>query len=64
MLFSSSSSSFLLFVVVRASNHNDGAVIYIYGPPAMVSSDLRLPTMPASALRETNRETLERLEHD
>mmetsp|Transcript_7150 Transcript_7150/g.10389 ORF Transcript_7150/g.10389 Transcript_7150/m.10389 type:complete len:109 (+) Transcript_7150:121-447(+) len=30
----------------------------------MCLNDLRFPAIPASALRETNRETLERLEHD
>ena len=44
-----------------SSNHNCNAALHIYGPPAMFSNDLRLPAMPASVARETNRETLEHL---
>ena len=38
-------------------------VLYVYGPPEMTARYFGVPAMP-SAVRETNRETLERLEHD
>ena len=47
-----------------SSNHDYNAALHIYGPSAMFPSDLELPAMPASAVRETNRGTLERLAHD
>jgi len=47
-----------------SSDHNYNAALRIYGPPAMFSYDLRLPDFPAGAVRETNGETLERLERD
>ena len=46
------------------SNNNYNAAMQIYGPPVMFSDALRLPALPTYAVRETNRETLERLGHD
>ena len=46
------------------SNHNYNAALQIYGRPAMFSNALQLPALPTYAVRETNRETLERLGHD
>ena len=34
------------------------------GPPGMFASEFVVPSLPANAKRETNRETLERLELD
>ena len=48
----------------RNSCREADIVLYACGPPAMTSRYFGLPAMPASAVRETNRETLERLEHD
>ena len=46
------------------SDHNDNAVVRLYGPQAMFTQDLLLPSAPPNAKRETNLETLRRLSRD
>ena len=42
------------------TDHNFNAALQLYGPPAMVASDI-IPALPPN---ETNRDTLARLIHD
>ena len=45
------------------SSHNYNAFIRLHGPPAMFSSDV-VPALPSNAVTESNRVTLDRLNHD
>ena len=50
-----------LFLI--SSDHDYNAVLRLYGPPAMFSSDI-IPPLPKGAKTEGNHETMERLKHD
>jgi len=55
----------LLFLCFIGSGlHKYNAAMQMLGPPGMLASGFVVPSLPANAKRETNRETLERLELD
>ena len=49
---------------LSSTDHNYSAALRLYGPPAMFTRDMQMPSEPPNVVRETNRETLCRLGRD
>ena len=54
----------LSLLLSTSPDHNYNAALRLYGPFAMFSPDLQLPSKPHNSMTETNDETLRRLGHD
>ena len=54
----------LFLCFIGSGLHKYNAAMQMLGPPGMLASGFVVPSLPANAKRETNRETLERLELD
>ena len=52
-----------LLLILSSSGHNHQAVMHLYGPPAMLASDI-VPALPLDAVTESNQVSLARLKHD
>ena len=51
----------VMSLFLGSADHSYNAALQIFGNPSMFAADLCLPALPPNAVRETNRDTVERL---